>query len=170
MSGATIDLVIDARGWQAALPDLSRVAAEALGMALDACGPAGGATAALLACDDRRIAGLNGRFRGTDRPTNVLSWPAFEVRPPLPGARPPPLPVPAGGGAPFLGDIAIALETCQKQAEVAEITLKNHARHLILHGCLHLLGYDHETEADAALMEGIESRLLTGAGYPDPYE
>ena len=69
----------------------------------------------------------------------------------------------------YLGDVAIALETTRKEADEAAIPLKDHVIHLILHGCLHLLGYDHITEAEADLMEGIESRALQSIGLADPY-
>ncbi len=69
-----------------------------------------------------------------------------------------------------LGDVAIALGTVVKEAEAAGLPLKSHTMHLILHGCLHLLGYDHETPQDAELMEELERRALSRAGIADPYE
>ena len=124
----------------------------------------------VLACDDDRIAALNADHRGMARPTNVLSWPAFDLAPAAPGSRPPAPPMAAPGAGLPLGDVAIALQTCLREAESAAIPLKTHVIHLILHSVLHLLGYDHQTEADAELMEGIESTAMTGAGFPDPYE
>lgn len=165
-AGPVVDLVVDEPEWEAALPDLGDVAETAALAALDAAGPVpDGLTIALLACDDARIAGLNGEFRGRARPTNVLSWPAFALTPAAPGARPPSPP----GHPGHLGDVAIAFQTTMHEAEERGISLKSHATHLILHGCLHLLGYDHERAEDAELMEGIETRALARLGLSDPY-
>ncbi|MBP1807316.1 rRNA maturation RNase YbeY [Rubellimicrobium aerolatum] len=122
----------------------------------------------LLACNDRRIAELNEDFRGKPQPTNVLSWPSEErgaqkagEMPHLPAPEPP---MPVG-----LGDIAIAWETCAREAEEARKSLEAHATHLLVHGTLHLLGFDHEREVDAELMEGLETEILMGLGLADPY-
>lgn len=169
MTHRLIDLIVEDPGWIEALPDLEEVAETAGRMALEAAGldPAG-YEIALLACDDARIAALNSDFRGLDKPTNVLSWPAQALAPAEPGGRPP-HPEMAGPGPVALGDVAIALQLVIREAESASLPLKNHAWHLILHGCLHLLGYDHVVPEDAALMEGLESRALMGAGLSDPY-
>ncbi|MEL6768086.1 MAG: rRNA maturation RNase YbeY [Pseudomonadota bacterium] len=160
-----IDLVIEAPAWEEALPDLPAIAETAALAALTAAGHAAtGREIALLACDDARIASLNADFRGKPAPTNVLSWPAHPLAPPAPGAHPPALTAPGP-----LGDVAIALETCLAEAKAAGLPLKDHVLHLILHGCLHLLGYDHQTEADAALMEDMERRQLARLGIADPY-
>lgn len=165
ISGTLIDLVVEEEGWLTALPDLPALAETAARAALDAAGLSPeDHEIALLACDDARVADLNAEFRGKPSPTNVLSWPAHDLAPLSPGARPP-LPPLAGP----LGDVAIALETCRREAETAGLPLKDHVLHLILHGCLHLLGFDHETEADAALMEDMERRLLARLGIADPY-
>jgi len=168
--GGLVDLVIEEEGWLEALPDLAALAERAARMALEGAGAAPeGYEIALLACDDARIAALNADFRGRPTPTNVLSWPAFELAAETPGARPE-APPPAGSVAPVaLGDVAIALQTMRREAQLASIPLKDHAIHLILHGCLHLLGYDHDSGDDAALMEGIERRQLLAAGIADPY-
>lgn len=181
MSGADdplVDLVVEEPGWEQALPDLGTIAARAAELALEAADvPPDSVTIALLACDDARIAALNGAFRGKAGPTNVLSWPAFAVAPAAPGARPgrtaagPSAGPPAGssGARTALGDVAIALETVVHEAAAGDLPLKNHVLHLILHGCLHLLGYDHERQEDAELMEGLERRALARVGVPDPY-
>jgi probable rRNA maturation factor len=158
---ALVETVIEAEGWAEALPDLSEAAETAARLALEAEGRDPAAhEIALLATDDAGIARLNARFRGKDRPTNVLSFPA---------AAPPP-PAPAPGAEPvFLGDLALALGTVTREAEAAGRPLKDHAIHLILHGCLHLLGHDHGTEGEAGRMEGIEIRALASLGIPDPY-
>lgn len=177
MSGAgdpLVDLVVEELGWEQALPDLGRVATRAVELALEVADvPPESVTIALLACDDARIAALNGTFRGKAGPTNVLSWPAFALAPAAPGARPEGAAAgsaewPAGARTP-LGDVAIALETVVHEAAAGDLPLKNHVLHLILHGCLHLLGYDHERPEDAELMEGLERRALARVGVPDPY-
>lgn len=114
----------------------------------------------VLLCDDARIAELNADFRGKPAPTNVLSWPSEAVSPAE-------APVKAEDG--FLGDIAIARETVEKEALEQQISVEDHVTHLIAHGILHLLGYDHETEADAEVMEGLERKALAAMGIADPY-
>lgn len=114
---------------------------------------------ALLACDDARISALNAGFRDKAAATNVLSWPAFEGVPPTPDEEEPL----------FLGDIAIAWETCAQEAAAAGISLADHATHLVIHGVLHLLGYDHVQDPDAEAMEIIETKALASLGIPDPY-
>ena len=117
----------------------------------------------ILACDDTRIAALNGDFRDKPQPTNVLSWPSAE-RGATPGTRPAP---PAGD--PELGDIAIAYDTCMAEAKDGNKPPEAHVSHLIVHGLLHLLGYDHENDADADLMEGTEIAILEALGVANPY-
>ena len=120
----------------------------------------------LLACDDARIAGLNADFRGKPTPTNVLSWPSEERGADTPGVRPD---LPAPGPDPELGDIAIAYDTCAREATDGGKPLTAHVTHLVVHAVLHLLGYDHENDPDAALMEGLETEILGKMGLPDPY-
>ena len=170
MSAALVDLVVEEQEWLVRIPDLSDAALTGARLALDATGlDPDGYEIVVLACDDDRIAGLNADHRGLAKPTNVLSWPAFGLAPPAPGDRPPAPPVAGSGAGLPLGDVAIALQTCVREAENASIPLKTHVIHLILHSVLHLLGYDHQTDADAELMEGIESTAMIGAGFPDPY-
>lgn len=116
----------------------------------------------LLACDDARIAVLNTEFRGKVAATNVLSWPAFATTVP----EPPGLP---GEGPLFLGDLAIAYETCAREASEAGLTLGDHATHLVVHGVLHLLGLDHEEDAEAEAMEALETKILASLGVANPY-
>lgn len=170
MAEPLVELAVEEPGWCARLPDLAALAEAAVRAALAEQGldPAAW-TVSLLATDDARMAALNRAFRGREGPTNVLSWPAHDLAPAAPGARPPPPPAAPGPGRAPLGDVALALQTVEREAAEAGIPLKDHAVHLILHGCLHLLGFDHEREADAAVMEGIERRLLASLGVPDPY-
>lgn len=122
----------------------------------------------VMGCDDARITALNADFRGKPAPTNVLSWPAAERGASDDGDNP--LPVePDFDGALELGDIAISFDTCTSEAETAGKPLEDHVVHLIVHGTLHLLGYDHERDADATLMERIEVEILGKMGIDDPY-
>lgn len=125
---------------------------------------------AVLGCDDARIAALNADFREKPAATNVLSWPSEERgagtdgdMPHLPGAGS------AGGPPEELGDIAIAFETCTREARAAGKPLADHVTHLIVHGTLHLLGFDHIRDKDATLMESLETEILGKMGLPDPY-
>lgn len=105
----------------------------------------------LLLGDDAAIAELNRTWRGKEGPTNVLSFPAARAQ------------------AGFWGDIALAAETIVAEAQFQGKSFDNHAAHLAVHGFLHLLGYDHETESQAAEMEARERAILAGLGVEDPY-
>lgn len=122
----------------------------------------------LLGCNDARIAELNADFRGKPQPTNVLSWPS-EERGAARGGEMPHLPRPTPPMPVELGDVAIAYDTCAREARAAGKPLEEHALHLLVHGTLHLLGFDHEREGDAELMEGLETEILEGLGLADPY-
>jgi probable rRNA maturation factor len=123
----------------------------------------------LLGCNDARIAELNADFRGKPQPTNVLSWPSDERAAEVAGEAPD-LPHPGSADDPeSLGDIAIAWETCAREGEEQGKPMVDHVTHLIVHGVLHLLGYDHVEPGDADLMEGLEVRILASLGVPDPY-
>ena len=155
-----IDVICEDARWEA--EGLAALAERACGAVLARAG-IDGAEIAVLGCDDRRIAELNAAFRAKPAATNVLSWPSEERGADTPGAAP---------RAPVdleLGDIAIAWETCAREAAAAGKPLADHAFHLIVHGALHLLGYDHIDEKDAALMEGLEVEILGKAGFADPY-
>ncbi|GFE63080.1 rRNA maturation RNase YbeY [Litoreibacter roseus] len=119
----------------------------------------------LLACDDDRIALLNAEFRGKAVPTNVLSWPSVDRAADVDGA----MPDLTFDEAEELGDIAIAYDICHDEAAALKRSFDDHATHLIVHGILHLLGFDHIRDQDAALMEGLETRILAKLGICDPY-
>lgn len=164
MNGLVDTVIEDARWEEAGLPALAeRAAAAALGHL--GLGPAPWEIA-LLGCDDARIAALNADFRGKPRPTNVLSWPSEDRAARVPGAAPD---LPRAGDDPELGDIAIAYDTCAAEAQAAGLPMADHVTHLIVHATLHLLGYDHENDGDATLMEKTEVEILASLGVADPY-
>lgn len=160
----SVEIVIEDARWQAGdLPRLAESAADAtltrLGMDPTAW------EIALLGCDDARIAALNGDFRGKPMPTNVLSWPSCDYAAAPDGATP----AAPDAADPELGDIAIAYETCVAEARELGKSLDDHVTHLVVHGVLHLLGFDHDRDADAALMERLETEILGRLGLDDPY-
>jgi probable rRNA maturation factor len=119
---------------------------------------------AVLAADDARISTLNEGFRGKAAATNVLSWPSAERGALAEGMRPD-LPV----GDPELGDLALAFETCVEEAAAGGLAFDAHITHLVVHGTLHLLGYDHVRDGDGDLMEATEIAILEALGIADPY-
>lgn len=123
----------------------------------------------VLGCSDARIAVLNADFRDKAQPTNVLSWPSEDLSAETAGAAPRP-PHPDITGDTALGDIAIAYDTCLREAREAGKTLPDHVTHLMVHGLLHLLGYDHIRDPDATLMEQTEVEILGRLGVNDPYK
>jgi probable rRNA maturation factor len=152
-----IDILVEAGEW----PDesvLDELADRGVAGVVAELGKAGGSQSelSLVFTDDAGIARLNAQWRGKDGPTNVLSFPAFPVQP---GAALPPL----------LGDIVLAAETVSREAKLDGKLLEHHITHLIIHGFLHLIGHDHETEAEAETMEAIERRALARLAIPDPY-
>ena len=162
-----IDVLIDDARWKAL--DLERLAVMAAGATLEHLGVDGmAAELSVLACDDAKITELNGDFRKKQSATNVLSWPAEELAAEMAGELPHP-PTPGFDGTIPLGDIAIAYETCVREAEELGKPMVEHVTHLIVHGVLHLLGYDHIRDPDATLMQGIEADILGKLGYNDPY-
>ncbi|GAB1717673.1 MAG: protein of unknown function UPF0054 [Nitrobacter sp.] len=119
----------------------------------------GDAEIAIMLTDDAGIRTLNANWRGIDKPTNVLSFPAL----------PPTGPSLPGGPPRMLGDVAIAYETVRREADDERKAFDHHLSHLAIHGFLHLIGYDHETDEEAAEMEGLERKILARLGIPDPY-
>lgn len=163
-----VETVVEDDRWQAfGLEPLADRAGRAVLAALDL--PAEHFQIVVMGCDDARIATLNAEFRGKAQPTNVLSWPSEDLAPDTAGA-PPHRPAPGEAGDPWsLGDIALAWETCAQEAEAQGKTMSDHVLHLLVHGILHLLGYDHVQDADAELMEATEVRILETLGVADPY-
>ncbi len=144
-----LDVMIESPDWAGAIEDLEGLTRDTAEACLRAAGiPA--ASLCVLFSDDASLKALNQQFRSQDKPTNVLSFPAFSE----------------DDG---LGDVAIAFETVRREAAEQGKTLQDHSRHLIAHGVLHLLGYDHEIESEAQEMEDLERRILAHFGVADPY-
>ncbi len=144
-----IEVEIESPDWTAALEDAAGLAARAAEAALSGAGRDGDVV--VLLTGDAEIAGLNQQFRAKPGPTNVLSFPAPE------SARP------------HLGDVAVAYGVTAREAADQGKSLADHLLHLVAHGVLHLVGYDHEGESEAETMEALERRVLAGLGAPDPY-
>ena len=162
-----LEVVIEAPAWQAV--EVEALVHQACAVALDHLGLAAeAADMTVLACDDARIALLNGDFRDKPQPTNVLSWPAEERGADVAGGQPKPVHADPDGTL-GLGDIALAYETISREAGDAGKPFADHLTHLVVHGVLHLLGYDHQTEPDAVLMERLEVEILGKLGLDDPY-
>ena len=151
-----IDIRIEASGWSA-LADAEAIARRAVEAVLADYAPDERGAVAVLLTGDAEIRALNRDFRRMDKPTNVLSFPAAG----LPGENAP--------GESILGDIALAYETCAREAEEEEKPIADHLAHLVVHGTLHLLGFDHETPDEAEEMEAEEVEILARLGIADPY-
>ena len=145
--------------WQSE-PDAEAVIQRAIATAAEMVDAGiGEAELAVMLTDDAGIRTLNLNWRGIDKPTNVLSFPAL---PPTGSSGPDDAPR-------MLGDIAIAFETTRKEADDEQKPFDHHLGHLAVHGFLHLIGYDHENDADAEQMETLEQEILAQLGIPDPY-
>lgn len=153
------EVLVVADCWQAE-PDAEAVVHRAIAAAAETVdADTGDAELAVMLTDDAGIRTLNSNWRGIDKPTNVLSFPALQ---------------PTGAGGPddaprMLGDIAIAYETTRKEADDEQKPFDHHLSHLAVHGFLHLIGYDHEKDDDAEAMETLEQRILAQLGIPNPY-
>lgn len=188
MSGAPVgprlvwEVIPDCEGWDDAVGDAQATADRALAGAVDHVQKREGprafdrAVLSVLLTDDQAMHRLNLEFRGVDKPTNVLAFPAAQ-NPVGPAS-------PEGGddqaegqaeaqaddaGEASLGDLALGLETLLREAAAQGKTPSHHMAHLLVHGLLHLLGYDHVDDADAARMEALETAILADLGIPDPY-
>ena len=159
-----VDVVYPA--WWIDLPDARTICREAAAGAVAAAGLAPLAPHLELGVrltDDAEIGRLNKAHRGREEPTNVLAFPILDCRP----GKPPDLP-PVGIPLAF-GDVVLALDTIRAEAVAQAKPFADHVRHLIVHGVLHLAGYDHECSDDAAVMERVEIATLAQLGVPDPY-
>jgi probable rRNA maturation factor len=159
---ARIEVTRRGGGWHRACPSAPRLAREAAREVL-ACGllgtgllPKAGVELSLILTSDAEQRRLNRRYRGQDRSTNVLSFPT--------GAAAGPATAPL-----LLGDVVLACETVAREAAEQQKPFADHLRHLVVHGVLHLLGYDHSEEREARRMEALETAILRQLGVPDPY-
>jgi probable rRNA maturation factor len=155
-SRLVVDLAVPVAAWRRALPDVEAIVREAARAAVEGADQdLGAAELSLLLTDDAEVTALNERWRGRVGPTNVLAF-ASEERPV------PPAPL-------LLGDVVLAYETVVREAGEQGKSLADHLRHLVIHGVLHLLGYDHDADGPAQRMEALETRILATLGVADPY-
>jgi probable rRNA maturation factor len=161
-----LDILIDAPGWTTRFDDIEALCRRAIDAALAAAPPhRGDRVVSVLFTSDATMRRLNASYRGQDKATNVLSFPADADADLDDGGA-----GIASGEPPFLGDIAIGLEAVLREAEDEGKPPADHVCHLIVHGTLHLLGYDHDGDTGAHAMERLEVQVLAGLGVPDPYE
>ena len=151
-----VDVEVEAEDWLDLLPDAVAVVTRGVVAALDAAKVKTQADVVVLLCDDAEMRTLNKEYRQKNAPTNVLSFPA-------------PRSMQVKGVLEHLGDIALGLETCAREAKEQGKSLKNHVMHLSVHGALHLLGYDHIADDEAEAMESLERDILKTLGVDDPY-
>jgi probable rRNA maturation factor len=153
-----LDIAIDhASSLWTALPEAEELAERAIRASAVDCGVPllNGAEVSLQLVDDAQIRALNAQWRGFDKATNVLSFPAA--------------PLEKVATSPLLGDIVLAFETIQREADDMRISLSDHFVHLVVHGFLHLVGFDHQESAEADRMEKLETQILAGMAIADPY-
>lgn len=146
---ATVDIVIKAKAWQTAAPGIARIVRRAADAVFAAERIKAPVELSVVLATDAAVQKLNKTYRGKDKPTNVLSFPTGE---------------PA-----LLGDVVLAYGTVAREARGEEKPFQNHVSHLVVHGVLHLLGYDHERMSEAEKMEARETKILASLGVPDPY-
>ncbi|HEY1943306.1 MAG TPA: rRNA maturation RNase YbeY [Roseiarcus sp.] len=151
-----VEFIANSPRWRSSLA-ARKLGRQAIEASVAECGVAlyPGAELCVHLETDAHVRELNARWRGLDKPTNVLSFPAADLAS-LAQAR-------------LLGDIVLAFETVAREAEEEGKPLADHYRHLVVHGFLHLVGFDHEDDADAEIMEAMETRILARLGVPDPY-
>lgn len=152
-----LDVVHEAGDWSG-VPDIDNIICRAAqAAAAEPQAELAGASAALALSSDEHVATLNAAYRGKQSPTNVLSFPVASG-------------LPVESGAPrFLGDIVLAAETVAAEAAAMRIPASHHLQHLVVHGLLHLAGFDHETDEEATCMEALETRILATLDIADPY-
>ena len=147
-----VDVVEDDGDWSL-LPDApDLIAKAAAAVAQELGGNAGSGMVAVALSSDASVEALNGQFRGKPKPTNVLSFPAGE-----------------GSPEGFVGDVILAAETLRREADEQDVPLSHHLQHLVVHGILHLFGYDHISADDGERMEAIEISILSRLGIANPY-
>ncbi len=152
-----VSIAVEDSGWEQ-IPALRELIQRAANATIASVGAAHqNLQTEFLLTNDAAVATLNAKWRGQPHATNVLSFPARNAPSPEGEARP-------------LGDIVLASGVVTREAGEQGKTLPHHTTHLIVHGLLHLLGYDHGTDKDAARMQSLETQIVKGLGYPDPYE
>jgi probable rRNA maturation factor len=156
-SRISVDILVEAGDWPQKRK-LRGLVEKAVGAALHEArvDAKTGSELSVVFSDDAHIRTLNAGWRGKDKPTNVLSFPAFPAKP---GEKLPPM----------LGDVVLAAETVAREAALEGKPLDHHITHLVIHGVLHLLGHDHEDEREAETMEALERAALARLAIPDPY-
>src|SRR3984885_5397034 len=173
----SLDISVPSPLWRR-LPRARPIARETIAAAAENRGLSEGGDVSLCLADDAALRALNLSWRGFDKPTNVLSFPSTTaarvdaVDDRVGRAQRARLqPAVAHGSAPVvsLGDLALAYQTLAREAEDFGVPLADHYRHLLVHGFLHLIGYDHETDAEAERMEALETKILARLGVADPY-
>lgn len=150
MTAPPVEILVQSPLWDAE-PKAERIVREAIAEAAGLLSTSGGEVSIVLT-DDSAVQALNRQWRGIDKPTNVLSFPAAAVGPDK-----------------MLGDIVIAYETLKRECDDEDRLFLHHLAHLAVHGFLHLAGYDHQTEAQADAMESLESKIMMRMSMPDPY-
>lgn len=159
-----VDLRVDCKVWKDALPDVKKTVEKAVraawkaGNTGDFALPVKNAEVSVMLTNDDAVHALNREYRGVDRPTNVLSFAALDD-------EDEPIVDPM-----LLGDIVVAFETTEREAAEQNKSPEEHFFHLIVHGVLHLIGYDHVEDADAEVMEALETKIMIENGMDDPYE
>ncbi len=151
----TVDIEIEDQAWLAAAEDAEALVWRAAQAVLDAHEDIVGQGIVILLTDDDSVQALNRDFRQKDYATNVLSFPSPRD----------PIANPEGQ----IGDVALAYGVCAREAAEQGKPLAHHLQHLVAHGVLHLLGYDHESDDEAEAMEALEREILAGLDVPDPY-
>ena len=151
-----VEIAIPCSAWLDACPDAAAFAAAAARAALAAGAEAARLVVDITLTDDAEQRSLNRIYRGKDMPTNVLAFPQAET-------------MPVADAPVLLGDVVLAFETVRREAAGQQKPFADHLSHLVVHGVLHLLGFDHEDAAEAMAMEAQEIKILAGLGVPDPY-
>ncbi len=157
ITGITVPILVSDNTWVEALPQCRTIAMEA---ALAAAGTEAGPEPleiSILLAGDEEVRGLNRDYRKIDEATNVLAFASGAPSSPAPEV------------SRLLGDVVLALGTVRREAEESGLAVADHLSHLVVHGVLHLLGYDHQTATEARDMERAETRILAGLGIADPY-
>ncbi|MSO72756.1 MAG: rRNA maturation RNase YbeY [Rhodospirillaceae bacterium] len=164
-TNSTVNIILGARIWTRSLPNAVAVSRRAALSALAVAVPKSAVELSILLASDGAVRKLNAEFRRTDKTTDVLSFPAFaDAKARAAAARATPR-----GTVQYLGDVALAYGVLVREAKAGHKALRAHLSHLVVHGVLHLLGYDHQRHDEAAIMERLEKKILAGLKISDPY-